>query len=112
MSADISNQDLGKPKGYRAALFAVIILGVLLFAGLAVLVAGLVGGWGTHAETAAPKSNVHPVITLPAGYTILSTDTQPGRLILHVRSPDRDQILIVDTDDGSIVAEINAPASK
>ena len=113
MPVDIVEPDLTKPPGYRAALAAVITLGVLLIIGVGVLVVGLAKGWGSKTDdTALAKPKEHVTITIPEGYTILSSDTQPGRLILHIRSADRDEILVVDTQDGAIVAEINAQASK
>lgn len=70
---------------YRFALGAVIGLGVLILIGVAVLFIGLARGWGKPSAQAADAKK--PVsMTLAPGYRILSNDTQPGRLILHVRS--------------------------
>jgi len=94
---------------YRLALGAVIILGVLIVAALGALVFGFVTGAGRHAAPAPTK----PVsMTIAPGFYVLSTDTQPGRLILHVRSTTVDEIDIIDTDDAHVIGQIHAAAPK
>jgi hypothetical protein len=94
--------------GYRLSLAGVIFLGVLIVVGVGVLIVGLMKGWG-----AKPPATTTPVhMSLAPGYAILSTDTQPGRLILHLRSPEKDEIDIIDTNDGHIVSIISAQAPK
>ncbi len=99
---------------YRLAMGAVIGFGVLILIGVTVLVIGLMQGWGRHAAppaaAVAPKKPVS--MELAPGYRILSSDTQPGRLILHVRSDTSDQIWVIDTGDGHIVAVIHGEAPK
>ncbi len=98
--------------GYRLALAAVIFFGVLIVIGVGVLIVGLTKGWGGSPPPAAatPKIPVH--MTLAPGYTILSADTQPGRLVLHLRSPEKDEIDIIDINDGRIVSIISAQSPK
>lgn len=100
--------------GYRLALGAVITLGVLILIGVSILIVGFVKGWGHHATTAATQADVtKPVsMSLAPGFRILSNDTQPGRLILHVRSDTQDEIDIIDLNDGHVIAQIHAPAPK
>jgi hypothetical protein len=96
---------------YRVALSAVIILGILIVAALGALVFGFVTGMGRHAE--APPPPKKPVsMTIAPGFYILSTDTQPGRLIVHVRSATLDEIDIIDTDDAHVIGQIHATAPK
>jgi hypothetical protein len=97
---------------YRLALGAVIFLGVLIVVGIGVLVVGLVKGWG-QAKAPAAAAQPKPVsMGLEPGYRILSSDTQPGRLILHVRSDTADEIFVIDLNDGHIVATIHGDAPK
>jgi hypothetical protein len=101
--------------GYRLAMGAVIGFGVLILIGVTILIIGLAQGWGKHAAAANGKPAVtdtkKPVsMTLAPGYRILSSDTQPGRLILHVRSGTVDEIDIIDLHDGHIIAQIHAEA--
>lgn len=101
--------------GYRLTLGAVIFLGILLLAGVGVLIAGLALGWGKKGAPPVHKSAqaAKPLImSLAPGYRILSNDTQPGRLILHVRSGETDEIDIIDLEDGRVVAQIQAEAPK
>jgi hypothetical protein len=101
--------DLKSSPTYRLGLAAVIGLGVVIVAILAVMIFGVTQGWG-HRE--APPAKKPMSMTLAPGYRILSSDTQPGRLILRVRSDTVDEIWVIDTDDGSIVARIHGEAPK
>lgn len=101
--------------GYRLMLGSVIFLGVLIVVGITVLIVGFVKGWGTAKPApASPIASFHkPVdMALQAGYRILSSDTQPGRLILHIRSDASDEIWVIDTNDGHIVAVVHGEVPK
>jgi hypothetical protein len=105
--------DIKSTPTYRLALGAVIILGVLIVVGVGVLIVGLIQGWGSQSEAPAPVKPVKPIsMTLAPGYRILSSDTQPGRLVLHVRSETVDEIDIIDLNDGHIITQIHAEAPK
>jgi hypothetical protein len=92
------------------ALAAVIFFGVLIVIGVGALIVGLTKGWGTPPPAPSPSETVH--MSLKPGYTILSTDTQPGRLVLHLRSPEKDEIDIIDLTDGHIISIISAESPK
>lgn len=79
-------------------------LGVAILLSIAVIIYGISAGWG-HRSDPKPKAPVS--MTLAPGYRILSSDTQPGRLILRVRNDTIDEVWIINTDDGSIVARIH-----
>lgn len=95
---------------YRGAKYAVIVLSALIILALIGLVAGAVmklSGRSTHVMGGSDAAFV-----LPPGARILSSETQPGRLILHVRSPEGDEIDIINTDDGKLVGRVKtAPPS-
>lgn len=94
-------------------LSVVIGLGAVIVIVLAVMVYGMAAGWGKHEAAPATAVAKKPVsMTLAPGYRILSSDTQPGRLILHVRSDTVDEIDIIDLTDGRIVSQIHAEAPK
>jgi hypothetical protein len=95
--------------GYRLTLGAVILLGVLILIGIGVLIFGLTTERG-HVVAAPPHKTV--TMTLAPGYTILSADSQPGRLVLHIRSATRDEIDIIDLNDGRIVSRIHSQPPK
>ncbi|MDE2181567.1 MAG: hypothetical protein KGJ78_00960 [Alphaproteobacteria bacterium] len=101
--------------GYRLALGAVITLAVLIVVAIGLLVVGFAKGWGHAAAPAegAPAAPAKPLsMSLAPGFHILSNDTQPGRLILHVRSGTQDEIDIIDLNDGHVVAQIHAEAPR
>jgi len=96
---------------YRVALGAAIALGALIVIAIGMLIIGFAMGWNKpHAPPPAPIKPVH--MSLAPGYTILSADTQPGRLVLHMRSPENDEIDIIDLGDGHIVSIISAQSPK
>ena len=98
---------------YRLAKGTAIALGVAIAVIIAVMIYGLWAGWGHQAAPAVEVKPKGPVtMTLAAGFRILSSDTQPGRLILHVRSDTQDAIWVIDTTDGHIVAVVHGEAPK
>jgi hypothetical protein len=108
-------------RNYRLALGAVIILTVLIVIAITALIVGFArGGDKTPPPavvTTAPAKPAKPAgkpvsMTLAPGYKILSSETQPGRLILHVRSDSQDEIDIVDLEDGHIISQIHASAPQ
>jgi hypothetical protein len=111
--SDISTEsDPKAATSYRLALAAVIALGALIVIGLLTIVVGLTLGWNKPSALPAAPIPKPVSMTLAPGFTILSSDTQPGRLILHVRSTTMDEIDIIDLSDGHIVSQIHAPAPK
>jgi hypothetical protein len=98
---------------YRLGLAAVIGLAVVIVVVLGVMIYGISAGWGHHSSSAAAPQAKKPVsMSLAPGFRILSSDTQPGRLILHVRSQTDDEIWVLNTDDGSVVARIHGEVPK
>ena len=112
MSDTVESNPKAAPS-YRVALGAVITLGGLIVIAIGILIIGFALGWNKphgSATAAAPKNPVH--MTLAPGYTILSADTQPGRLVLHLRSPEKDEIDIIDLNDGHIISILSAQSPK
>lgn len=97
----------------RLMLSVVIGLGVVIVIVIGVMIYGITQGWGKHDAAPAAAAGKKPVsMSLAPGYRILSSDTQPGRLILHVRSDTVDEIDIIDLNDGHIISQIHAEAPK
>lgn len=91
---------------YKAAKLAVIILSALIILALIALVVGFIfklGGKSSGVSAASSK-----VFQLPPGGEIVEMQTQPGRLILRVRSAEGEEIDIIDTQDGRLVSQIKA----
>ena len=106
---------------YRSARLAVIILSALIILALVALVVGGVMQLTGHStkifgssKPAAPGASAPAgmgAFTLPPGAKVVKTESQPGRLILHVHSDAGDEIDIVDTADGHLISRIGpAPA--
>jgi hypothetical protein len=93
----------------------VIIMGVLIVAGFAVIVVTLinrsVGGNGaTVKSTGAPYKAEFPI---PAGATIVETDADDGRLIIRLKLPGgATQILIVNSATGRRIGQIDLPEAR
>jgi len=109
--SDITKSNPQSTTSYRLALGAVIGLGALIVIVLGVMIVGLIMGWGRQAAKPPPPPKALSMSLAP-GFRILSNDTQPGRLILHVRSDTEDEIDIIDLSDGHIITQIHAPAPK
>ncbi len=87
------------------------MLSALIILALIGLVVGAVlklSGRSTHVLGGGASNG--GAFVLPAGAKIVGTDTQPGRLILHVTSPQGDEIDIVSTEDGHLIAQVKAAA--
>lgn len=103
-------QSQADPQGtlaYRAAKYAVIVLTALIILALIGLVVGSVMKLSGR-STKLLESGSGRTLALPPGARILSSESQPGRLILHVRSPAGDEIDIVNTDDGKLIGRVVA----
>jgi hypothetical protein len=98
--------DVKQLPAYRFARAAVIILGVLLVIALGILVTGLTLKWGSH-KSAGPASAAFA--PLP-GAKLVSMEVSNDRLILHLRNGASEEIDIVDTQSGRLVARLNFDA--
>ena len=101
--------DMKQTAAYRGLKAAVILLGVLIVIALGILVVGLavkLGSGGASRDTM-------PVFAPHAGAKLVSMETSDDRLILHLRSASSDEIDIVDTRNGRLVARLTfAPAAR
>ena len=109
--SDVTGEDPKAALSYRLARAAVIILGVLLVIALVLLVVG-VGLRLSGRGASAPPAPATAGFTLAPGARIVSMDSQPGRLILRIRSPAGDEIDIVDTQSGRLVSQIKAASEN
>jgi len=90
---------------YRGAKFAVIVLTALIILALVGLVAGAVMKLSGRSTNLMGGSSGTAYI-LPPGAKILSTDTQPGRLIIHLHSAQGEEIDIISIDDGHLIRQL------
>jgi hypothetical protein len=104
--------DIDKPQSetpaYKAAKLAVIILSVLIIlAVIALVVGGIVKLSGKPKPVAGPSS-----FGLAEGARIIAMDSQPGRLILRIKTATGEEIDIIDTSDGHLVGQVKATFAK
>jgi hypothetical protein len=85
----------------------VIGLGVLIVIAFGALVVGMVAKMGGHTAP-APAPAASGAFALPPGGRIVEMQSQPGRLILRVRTAEGEEVDILDTDDGHLVARVKA----
>jgi hypothetical protein len=106
-SATSPQIDVKQTATYRAMLAVVITLGVLIVAALAALVAGifLQIGHGAPQATASTLS-YEP----PPGARLIAMETSGDRLILRLRNGGSEEVDIVNTDDGKLVARFRFAA--
>jgi hypothetical protein len=104
MQAPASPQDT---LAYRGAKYAVIILSALIILALIGLVVGVAMKLSGRLPR-QPTDNSGQTFMLPRGAKVVTTDVLPGRIVLHVRSPQGDEIDIVDTETGRLVSRIVA----
>lgn len=93
---------------YRFLVAAVILLGVLIVIALGMMVVGLsmrFGGRGSSHDDAAPAQ-----FTLAPGARVVSTDVSGDRLMLHLKGSFGDEIDIIDTETGRLVARFRSAA--
>lgn len=93
----------------KAAKLAVIILSSLIILALVALVVGAImklSGGGK------PKAESPSTFVLAPGSRIVSMDSQPGRLILRIRTATGEEIDILDTRNGRLVGQVKATNGK
>ena len=86
-------------------LAVVIFLGVLIVIAVVLLVVGMMR---KLSDAPAPQAAGHSTFALSPGARVLDMQSQPQRLILHVRAADGDEIDIIDTEDGHLISRIKA----
>jgi hypothetical protein len=94
----------------KAAKIAVIILSSLIILALIALVVGAVmklSGGSKKAAAQLPSN-----FTLAPGSRILSMDSQPGRLILRIKTTTGEEIDILDTQNGHLIGQVKAMSEK
>jgi hypothetical protein len=108
MSAD-TVQDPKAATAYRVLLWVVIILGVLIVLAFGALIVGGVIKMGAHRGAALGEGNETPAL-LPPGAKVTMVQTSGNRLIIGVHSDNGDEVDVVDTDTGRLVARIRPAA--
>jgi hypothetical protein len=107
--SDIEPENLEVSPLHKGAKLAVIILSALIILALIALV---VGGISTLSRGKAKPAAKPSIFTLAEGARVIAMDSQPGRLILHIRTATGEEIDILDTSDGHLVGQVKATFAK
>jgi len=97
------------PRQVRALKIAVIVMGILLAGGFALVLATIVyqasrGGEGTTPSTSLTEMKIDLAIPKDASVTSLSLDGD--RLALHLSSAQGAEIVVVDLTNGKVVSRV------
>jgi hypothetical protein len=88
-------------------LKAVVIgLGVLIVIAFVLLAVGMVTKFNGHPASTSAQSGSR--YALPTGAKILDMQTQPGRVILRVRTTAGEEVDIIDIQDGHLISQVKA----
>ena len=103
------------PKRVRALLVVVIVLGVLLVGGLAVVVGTIIKRLNdpdTVAETKSKRSFGEIQTLVPAGNRIVSMQTTADKLVVQMSGPDGESLLVYDVRKGQELGRIKLIAGN
>ena len=89
----------------RGLKAVVILLGVLIVVCTVLLIVGLI-----RSATGRGSSSTAETFLLAPGAHIVSMETEPGRLILRLKTPSGDEVDIIDTQSGHLVSQIKSQA--
>jgi Ca2+/H+ antiporter len=106
------------PRQVRALKIAVIVMGILLVGGFAVVVAGIMYQASQlgdkKAQTPAPAAAVLPgaqmELVIPSGATVTAMALDGDRLALHLKSSTGPEVLVIDVPTGKVISRIRLKA--
>ena len=106
----------------RALLITVIVLGITLVGGLAVIVGTIikrvtVGSPPPRTETINGKNSIsepgfESIINIPDGAAIVATEINDKKIILHLRDAEGDFLLLVNMKTGQEIGRIRLNTQK
>jgi len=104
------------PRQVRILKIVVIVLSVLLLLGLVLLVFGFYREARKLGQDAPPTSREASArlphrggdisLDIPAGAQIERIAVDGGRIVLHLRGPEGEQVIVVDTESGGAVTRL------
>lgn len=101
-----------KPHHVRMLKIAVIVMGILIFAGMAVLVAGLMhqaskaGKRGAVSEAALPAAGGIVNIKTGKAAGVKAVTIEAGLVAVHLQGPEGNEILLIDGKSGRLISRI------
>ena len=98
------------PRQVKALKIAVIVMGLLLVGGFALVLGAIVYqasrlGKDTPAAGAAAVSDQGAAeVTIPQGANVTVMDLDGGRLALHLNGSNGPEVIVIDLDSGKVLA--------
>ena len=109
------------PRHVRLLKIAVVVMGIMILAGLAAVIAGMIFqasklGKKTPkhvpAATAPVLSGALSALTIPEGGEVASMALDGGRLAVHLRTPGGSEIAIVDIATGKVLTRVKIDTGR
>ena len=106
----------------RALLITVIVLGILLVGGLAVVVGTIIKRLTDDSQTPMPETineklflserGFESIINVPEGAVLMATEINDREIILHLRDAKGDFLLLVNIKTGQEIGRVRLKAQK
>lgn len=106
----------------RALLITVIVLGVLLVGGLAVVVGTIIKRVtddtpppsvdSSKGSLSMADTGFESVISVPEGAKLIATQTNDKQIVLHLRDDEGDFLLVVNVKTGQEIGRVRFEAQK
>jgi hypothetical protein len=95
------------PRQVRLLKIAVILMGILLVGGFALVVATMVYQASRLGQEAAPAlSGVETELAIPKDAEVTGLALDGDRLALHLRTAGSQELVVIDLNSGKVVARI------
>jgi hypothetical protein len=103
------------PRQVRALKITVIVMGILLVGGFAVVVAGIMYqasklGDNKLAPAVTVLPGVQAELAVPRGATVTSMALDGDRLALHLKSATGPEVVVIDVRTGKVISRIKLKA--
>ncbi len=85
---------------------AVIILSILLVLGVIALAVGMMRQYRIHQGAQSAPAGAAASVVLAPGAHIVSAATESGKLVLHVQTPEGDEVDIFDLATGKRTGQV------
>ncbi len=99
------------PRQVKALKIAVIVMGVLLVGGFALVLGAIVYqasrlGQDAPARDPAVSDQGAAQVTVPQGANVTAMDLDGGRLALHLAGSNGPEVIVIDVGSGRVLARI------
>jgi hypothetical protein len=103
------------PRQVRLLKIAVIVMGLLLVGGFALVLGAIVyqaSQLGKEGQALTPATGVETELAIPSDATITSLALDGDRLALHLQSSAGPEIAVIDLKTGKVLTRLKVKADK